>query len=102
MVATTTSLSLWGALWLPSSPPSYCPATRFTRQPAYEAARLIPQHSHSGCRGEYLPVSSQLTPATRQPAYEAARLIPQHFQARPVQPKLAFPGKLMLTDNFFR
>ena len=42
-------------------PPSYCPATRFTRQPAYEAARLIPQHSHSGCRGEYLPVSSQLT-----------------------------------------
>ena len=36
-------------------------ATRLPRQPAYEAARLVLQHSHSGCRGEYLPVSGQLT-----------------------------------------
>jgi hypothetical protein len=26
----------------------------------------------------------------------------EQFQARPVQPKLAFPSRLMLTDNFFR
>ena len=36
-------------------------ATRSTRQPAYEAARLVLQHSHSGCRGVYLPESGQLT-----------------------------------------
>ena len=36
-------------------------ATQFTRQPAYEAARLVLQHSHSGCRGVYLPESGQLT-----------------------------------------
>ena len=36
-------------------------ATRFTRQPAHEAARLILQHSHSGCRSGYLPESGQLT-----------------------------------------
>ena len=36
-------------------------ATRFTRQPAYEAARLVLQHSHYGCRGGYLPESGQLT-----------------------------------------
>ena len=50
---------------LPGAPKG-CPrprhtATRSTRQPAYEAARLILQHSHSGCRGGYLPVSGQLT-----------------------------------------
>ena len=36
-------------------------ATRLTRQPAYEAARLVLQHSHSGCRGVHLPVTGQLT-----------------------------------------
>ena len=67
MVATTISLSLWGALWLPSRPPSYCPATRFTRQPAYEAARLIlgEEQGYRLAESSGMDIEDAITIATR-------------------------------------
>jgi hypothetical protein len=59
----------------------------------WQAALLRGSKEPTGSSSKEQPLAA----ASEEPFYGF-----EQFQARPVQPKLAFPSRLMLTDNFFR